>query len=243
MKHAQIASGHAHVVNFLAHRMKQDDPALADLFQYWNGLRQRAQLPRRQDIDAGVFESTLSNGFILDRPRPGVVRFRAAGQGVSGLMGMEVRGMPIRAFFHHLERHKLMETVGACFALPAGVSLDLTLQGACDAPVRGRMLILPMRDENGNVTKALGGITAYGHPDTVPPRFRIERAQFGPLAAPPDARDGKPHLSMHSEARALGMNAPASPYRSTPSHKTAQEEKPKRFDTTGVPHLRIVRDE
>ena len=243
MKRAQMAFGHAHVVNFLAHRMKQDDPALADLFQYWDGLRQRAQLPRRQDIDPGVFESTLNHGFILDRPRPGVVRFRAAGQGISGLMGMEVRGMPIRAFFHHLERNKLMETVGACFALPAGVSLDLTSQGTCDTPLRGRMLILPMRDENGTVTKALGGITAYGHPDTVPPRFRIERAQFGPLAAQPDTRDGKPHLRVQPEARALGMNTPAAPYDPTPSGKTTQEEKPKRFDTTGVPHLRIVRDE
>ena len=59
---------------------------------YWRALPRSQIVPRRSDIDPRGVENLLRHAIILERVAPGVARFRIAGQHLSDLTGMEVRG-------------------------------------------------------------------------------------------------------------------------------------------------------
>ena len=74
---------------------------------YWTALRRGDDVPSRSQIDPRGLENILSNTFILERIAPGIARFRLAGSLVNEMAGMEVRGMPVTAFFTTEARKQL----------------------------------------------------------------------------------------------------------------------------------------
>lgn len=236
MKHTDLPNKGAEQIDLMSHRMQRDDPILSQVMRYWDSLRDGDILPARSDLDPRVIQNALGQAFILDRARPGTVRFRVAGHHLNALMGMEVRGMPIRAFFELMERRKLMEHVEACFTAPALLELDLVAEDDVGKPLHGRMLILPMRDHEGAVTKALGCLATEGLVGTPPRRFKLLREQLTPVNyAPVTARTPAPAHTPRGLAESF------SPYTAAPIVRPAVAAPADRLDATDVPYLKVVR--
>lgn len=197
----------------------RDQPAgrsvLAELEDHWRELKAGSSLvPRRSDLDAGRMAGALPHAFILERAAPGVARFRIAGQAVTALLGGEPRGLPLSVLFAPDSRPDLQGWLERCFRGPALVDLMVQApQGALRQPLRGRLLLLPLLDQEGEVTRALGGLLLDGLPrrsnlrldlaDAVP-RIETEipalpRRAFaqGPAAAPSGLREAeRPYLRL-----------------------------------------------
>jgi len=230
--------------SFLTQRLAKSNKTFGDVLGYWDSLRVGNMLPARSDLDPRVIQTALANAFILDRTRPGTIRIRIAGGHMNALMGMEVRGMPIRAFFDLLERRRLMDLVEAVFTKPALLELDLVSNNRSGPTLEGKMLILPMRDAENGVTKALGCLVTSGDIGATPCRFRISRDVLTPIAAtavakPPPAMAGFSEPVTPFEARpAIDAPEPKSEWRTA-------RQMPKELEVASepgpVPWLRIVR--
>ncbi|MFS4583373.1 PAS domain-containing protein [Phaeobacter sp. C3_T13_0] len=141
---------------------------------YWTALRRGDDIPSRSQIDPRGLENILPQTFILERIAPGIARFRLAGQKVNEMAGMEVRGMPITAFFTPAARKQVSEALETMFDTSAIIELTLQtennrLRGAREA----RMLLLPLRSDLGDVSRALGVFISEGNPTGVSQRFSV----------------------------------------------------------------------
>lgn len=178
---------------------------------HWASLRQDGGVPRRADLDPQALSPALPNAFLLERPRPDMVRFRLAGQHLHHTMGMDVRGMPLRAFFEIPDRKRLMEKVSRVFSDPAIVDLELVSDAQGRAVLEGRMCLLPLVGPEGEFTRALGVLATDGLIGLPPRRFRIR------------------HISL---SRLTGENASARP------EPTAPDDGPETW--SGRPGLRVI---
>ena len=124
---------------------------------YWSALRNGAAVPKRAQVDPRGLENILEHAFILERIAPGVARIRLAGQRLSLLAGIEVRGMPLSTFFTPSGRIRVSAALEHVFDAPAVAELYLQGKPAFARPVpKARMILLPLRDDNGVVNRAMG---------------------------------------------------------------------------------------
>jgi len=204
---AQFSAQSGEVIAISQHKAAMMHPSLGLVLQHWEGLCQGNQPPARDALDPRDLTGLLSNIFILERSRPATVRLRLGGTHLTDLMGMEVRGLPIRAFFELSERTRLMSEVEQVFTRPAKLMLHLTSDKQGQAVLDGQMLLLPMLGANGQIERALGVIATTGPLGLRPRRFRIKRAKLTPLEsgiaangqtaeAPPKFAKGKPALTL-----------------------------------------------
>lgn len=232
---------------FLAHRLGKQNRIFGNVLNYWDSLRSGATLPARADLDPRVIQSALPNAFILDRARPGSIRMRVAGGHLNDLMGMEVRGMPIRAFFDLTERRRLMALVETVFTAPSLLELDLMSDDPAQEAIVGKMLILPMRDQAGQVSKALGCLVTAGTIGQAPRRFKIHRETLTPIDAVTSfAKDLPPAsapLEVEDRFPVRGFAEPVATFKSAraPAAPAASPELVEASDPGPVPWLRIVR--
>ena len=170
-------------------RKGRHDPALDEFLAYWQDKCRGGEPPRRSEIDPRGIEPLLTNAFICERIAPGLARLRIAGTHLSDLMGMEVRGMPLSAFFDPADRDALAQHVVRLFDAPARLRLDLAAPGGLLGPaLSGTMLLLPLRSDLGDISRALGCLVTAGPVGRPPRRLRIERCCVTPLAARPALR-------------------------------------------------------
>jgi len=147
---------------------------VAEVRAYWEALRDGPTLPRRVRIDPRGIEGALEGAFILERIAPGIARFRLAGMALVDLMGMEVRGMPLSALFDPVGRRALAAGLESVFSGPAVLDLRLACERGIGRPdLTGRMLILPLADDDGQTRLALGCLATAGETGRTPRRFRI----------------------------------------------------------------------
>lgn len=148
---------------------------------YWTSLRKGHEIPLRSDIDPRGIENLLEYAFIIERVAPGVARFRLAGQHLNALMGMDVRGMPLTAFFTPQARPHVSATLENMFEKPAVAEMDLKGESRRGrTPYEARLLILPLRSDTGEVTRALGVLVSDGAVSTVPARFNVMEVGLRP---------------------------------------------------------------
>lgn len=141
---------------------------------HWGAARDGRLIPDRGDVDPRALAAALPHTCLIERIAPGIARFRLAGQHLADLMGMDLRGMPVSAFFTAAARDDLADALQAVFDEPARV--DLTLQSpraGLFGPHGAQMLLLPLRGRDGTVNLALGGMIATGAASRVPVRFAI----------------------------------------------------------------------
>jgi len=122
----------------------------------WQSLRGPRRLPRRTDFDPTQDDDLLPHLMILERIAPGLARIRVAGDAIGAQLGMDARGMPLGALFDTRARPAIGAQVEAAFAGPAIV--EVPVQGRRRlgrGAVPGRLLILPMEDGFGAVSRAL----------------------------------------------------------------------------------------
>ena len=161
---------------------------------YWTALREDGGIPMRSQIDPRGMSDTLEFTFILERIAPGMARFRIAGQHLCGLAGMEVRGMPLTAFFTPVSRPEIAATRGHVVDTPAGAELDLRGEVArTGAPsTSARMLMMPLKSDFGRVDRILGALmsTEGRRPTRAPIRFEVASVQLRELDGMPADTSG-----------------------------------------------------
>ena len=187
---------------------------------YWNRARGGRLVPLRSEIAPAGLDTLLEHVFILERIADRLARFRVAGRAMTDLVGMEVRNMPLSAVFEPTARAGIAEAVGAMFAEPATARLDLAFETGFGRPaLRGEMLLLPLRSDFGDITRALGAISLSGPVGRAPRRPGIAGcemrsltgyADFGPVA--PRARPGTPTAETTPQGLAGRTGGARSPY-------------------------------
>lgn len=154
----------------------------AELRAHWDSLRDGKAIPARTEVQPQNIRRALDYAFILERTAPGAARFRLAGRHLIDLMGMEVRGMPICAFFNPAARGHVSDLLETVFAGPQILQLTLDAPGDYGRPpLTGHMLVLPLRSDLGDVTRALGCLIAEGETGRAPRRFDLDGYEVQPV--------------------------------------------------------------
>ncbi|WP_371153339.1 PAS domain-containing protein [Jannaschia sp. 2305UL9-9] len=206
--------------------MMRKSPMLEEAWRYWSSLRSGRNLPRREALDPRAMSLTLGHSMILDRVRPGTVRIRLGGRVMNSLMGMEVRGLPIRAIFDVAQRARAIDLVEQVFEAPATLELDL-ISRTDSAITHARMLILPLQDASGAVSKALTCIALEAFDPEPPHRFTILRDRLNPLS---------PTTGAWSQDRLLAQDAAQQP-----AMEMAEAGTPYTAAPRSRPYLRVVK--
>lgn len=258
---------HGKVVPMTNFRNTVPVSAMRQAEAYWTALRRGDDIPNRSQIDPRGLENILSQTFILERVAPGIARFRLAGQKVNEMAGMEVRGMPITAFFTPDSRKQMSAALEHMFESPAIIEVDMQTEAS---RMRGRreakMLLLPLRSDLGDVSRALGVFVSEGNPTSTSQRFAISSVEMRSVAqasddtefkakprgqdASADANEPNPGFaelqsrftterSILQEARHIAEVKPAKPTRDTekPVRDTARSDAKSKPKAS---HLRLV---
>jgi hypothetical protein len=163
-------------------REKSADLQGRDLVRYWNSLRDGLAVPRRSDIDPRGISGLLSNTFIIEKMAPGLARFRVAGTDMSDLMGMDLRGMPMSALFLPEARDDLADALEQVFEAPGILRASLASPKGLRRPdLLGDLLVLPLRDDLGQITRAIGCVGVDGEIGAVPRRFEFRTLRVDPV--------------------------------------------------------------
>lgn len=164
---------------------------LAELRAYWEGLRNGGALPTRAAVDPRGIAGALDCAFIAERIAPGQARFRISGMQFTDLLGMDARGMPLMSLIAPADRSGFANALEQVFAGPAMVEMWLEGERGIGRPaLDGRLLILPLADADGSVTRAIGALTTAGTIGRSPRRFAVARRTVTrvlvPVAAEPE---------------------------------------------------------
>lgn len=146
-----------------AHQPRQEVTVLAALETYWRGLRAAGGVPRRVDVDPSCIDGALPYTFIAESVAPTVARIRVAGRTINDMSGMDVRGMPLSALFGASARPALAQAIGALLDGPALVDMPIQLpRTLLRRAQNGRLLMMPLLDDQGQVSRILGAIVMDG---------------------------------------------------------------------------------
>ena len=177
--------------------------ASVEIRAYWESLRRDGQVPLRADIDPREIEAVLPYAFILERIASQVARFRVAGQHLAQLMGSDARGMPLTTCFLPGSRDRVAATLEQVFRGPEIAELDLRAPGGLTGfgrrALTGRMILLPLCSDLGDVTRALGCLVTSDVTGRAPRRCDIENVTVTPVVA------GRPALSTAPERTQLRL--------------------------------------
>ncbi len=156
-------------------------PSISVVRAYWEALRNGRDVPYRSEIDPRGIEAALEHTFILERIAPRVARFRLSGRHLNDLMGFEVRGMPLTSFFTTEARGEVEAILARVFDGPETAELTLAAESRPGRPrMEGRLLLLPMKSDLGDISRALGCMVCDGSAGPAPRRFNIAGARVQP---------------------------------------------------------------
>ena len=221
----------ANVVSLTRARMDMRFPVINEVHAYWEALRNGRPLPLRSEVDPRGIERALENAFVLERIAPGMARFRLAGMHLNDLMGMEVRGMPLTAFFTPKAREEMTRVLEAVFSSPEIVEITLSAEIGIGKPaIEGKLLILPLRSDLGDITRALGCFATIGAVGRSPRRFEILSVKTTKIRGVDTAAPQPAAVKAQRTADQSGFNEAPAPFVEAPA-----PEKAKR------PALRLVR--
>ncbi len=147
---------------------------LRNVESYWLGLCQDNQVPLRSQIDPRGMENALEYAFLMERIAPSMAKIRVAGSHLSDLMGMQIAGMPLSSLIAPSDRDRFGQAVTKLFGDPAIIKIDLKAEGGFGKPdLEGHMLLLPLRSDFGDMSRALGVFVSNGKIGRTPRRFTI----------------------------------------------------------------------
>lgn len=142
---------------------------------HWAEKRNFGSIPSQADLAPEPLNDALSYCFILERLSPTIARFRVAGQGLNDLLRLEARGMPLSAIFTPEGRAQLGPIINAVCEVPEIVEIPVTAsRGIIGGPLRGRVLLLPLKDVEGKLTRIFGALIVDGTPGRRALRFDID---------------------------------------------------------------------
>jgi hypothetical protein len=207
---------------------------------YWDGLRGTDLIPRRRLIEPHGLRDALAHVFLIERIAPGQARFRLAGTHLTQVMGMEVRGMPLSAILVPASRDGARALIEAVFAGPSVVELALESDRGLGRPaLQGRMILLPIGDDDENCDRALGCLVTEGDIGRGPRRFAITRQRTETVLPRPPVPPARQAPAFAEDQRAFTPPAHPAPAFSATDPIPAGVQPPPR----GKPQLRIVRND
>ncbi|MCF2870701.1 PAS domain-containing protein [Octadecabacter sp. G9-8] len=158
--------------------------ALNEMERYWASLPRTRGVPLRKDVDPAQMGGLLEDSFILERVAPGVARIRVAGRNIAKLIGIEPRGLPLTAAFLPEARAEVGQYLEKAFTSPGLVELALSSPRAVGQPkLHGKILMLPLRDDHGRVSRIMGVLVMSGRRGMGGRRFALSKeipARFEP---------------------------------------------------------------
>ena len=179
---------------------------LMEMRAYWESLRKGRAIPDRADVEPRGIRSGLDYAFILERIAPGAARFRLAGRHLIDLMGMEVRGMPLCSLINPTFRGRLSDVLESVFKAPQIAEMRLSAEGGYARPaLNARMLIMPLKSDLGDISRALGCFVSEGEIGRGPRRFDLLSDEISPVI--PGA------LILEPSPSAAGFTEPAAPWK------------------------------
>lgn len=162
------------VVSIFEYNRNLRYPAIDTVEAYWQGLRHGQTIPARRDVNPRGIENALEYAFIAERIAPGIARLRLAGMHLSDLLGLEVRGMPLASFIEPQDRIRLSDALETVFAQPSVVEMTLRSEGRIgQPPLDGKMILLPLLDDDRQVTRVLGALETRSKLGRAPRRCTI----------------------------------------------------------------------
>lgn len=166
------------------HGAAQAERLMRHLRDYWHAIRRGRPVPSRMDVDPAGIGPALDYSFLLERIGPGAARFRLTGQHLIDLTGREMRGLPICALLNPSSRGRFSDVLESVFSGPQLAEFALESPAEYGRPLlEARMLILPLRSDLDDVTRALGCLIAQGRHGVVPRRFDLRQDRVHPLFA------------------------------------------------------------
>lgn len=198
------------VVPLSGYRKDMRFPCISEVRAYWEALRDGRQVPYRSEVDPRGIERALEYAFVLERIAPQVARFRLAGMHLNDLMGLEVRGTPLTSFFTPKARAEIATLLDAVFTGPRTAELTLAAEAGFGKPAMdARLLILPLRSDLGDVSRALGCLVAEGPIGRTPRRFDLVESLVSPIVESLPSRRVPPVPPVQAPA---GFAEPAAPF-------------------------------
>lgn len=152
------------------------------LVEYWNAIRGDRPAPRRSEIEPRDIKRILPYVFILERQDHWSFRFRLAGTGLCNVYGTEFRRQNMLGLWqdecHTNMTHLLNDVTGSA---AAGV-LEYTAETGEGRHVSFEMVLLPLAQDNGALTRIIGAAVPLENPawlgDQMLTRQWIDRIQL-----------------------------------------------------------------
>ncbi|RVV99652.1 PAS domain-containing protein [Mesobaculum littorinae] len=234
------------IVSILTRQQVEPGDAFVEVETYWQALCDGRLMPQRSEVDPRGIAGALDHVFLIERISRGEAKLRVAGGHLTEIIGHDCRGLPLSLLFDTASRAELAQAVDAMFSGPARLEFGLTGQAPrWRGKVTGRMLLLPLRDEWGETTRAIGVLRLEG-PVTAPQRLTIagqlRRGLSGGLPAPV----ASPSAEADPVAAAAPADHPVADRVVDPVPAAERAEVPHPAADTpsrpaGRPHLRLVR--
>ncbi|MGR3615603.1 MAG: PAS domain-containing protein [Paracoccaceae bacterium] len=198
------------VVTMDNYRKRQTLSPLRQVEAYWTALCDGETVPRRSAIDPRGIDNILRYTFIVERIAPGIARFRVAGQHLQAVTGLDLRGMPLTSVLTPEARTLFQPLCETMFNAPAVLTLhmnDTALPGQA-----AHMVLLPLRDEFGQVNRAMGAMVGDQDSTGNAARFDINGSELREIGAAEGAyfNSVRPEpVSVFAEKKALFTGEPS----------------------------------
>ncbi|WOF74391.1 PAS domain-containing protein [Parvibaculaceae bacterium PLY_AMNH_Bact1] len=130
------------------------------LLDYWNELRGSRPAPKRSEIEPRDLKRVLPHVFILERNDRWTYRFRLAGTGLCNVYGMEFRRHNMAALWQDESQQEILKLLNDVTGTGAIGLVEYTAETPDNRQLSLEMVLLPLAQDNGAVTRVLGAIVA-----------------------------------------------------------------------------------
>jgi len=159
-------------------------PLISAVLGYWEELRGARIAPARSELDPRRLSRALEFTFIAEFVAPEVARLRIAGRHFEALLGMDPRGMPLGVLLSLDARTELGNAL-AQVSQGARAQLPLRAESGIGKPgLDGLLVLMPLTDGQGRITRVLGVLETHGQIGRTPRRFRLSASRAPTLPQP-----------------------------------------------------------
>ncbi|WP_160314466.1 PAS domain-containing protein [Candidatus Rhodobacter oscarellae] len=214
--------------------MEMKFPAIKQVDAYWEGLRDGRLMPNRAEVDPRGLENALEFALMLEMVAPGVARIRVAGMHLSDILGMEVRGMPLTAFFEPAARGKVADILQRVSQRPEVAEVQLSSPAGIGRPaINARLYLAPLSNEGRGGSRLLGCLQSHGGIGRTPRRFTVADVHTRRIVAAAGAKSFDEPQSIAPKTKPELAEAPS----------LFQPAPDARLKETKHPHLKLVKSD
>lgn len=131
-------------------------PVAYALEAHWTTLLSHQDVPRRADIDPRVLRHVLTDCFVLDNSNRHAPVVRIAGSNIATLRPKGLRGADFCQLFSAQDQRRVRQILALVARCPAKATLQVKRVDGKSPSKIAKMLLLPLRGEDGKITRVLG---------------------------------------------------------------------------------------